>query len=63
MTKKVKQVIELLEEHGWTHVRTKGDHRAFQKEGAPRPIIVPGALNDDLPIGTLKSIMREAGLK
>lgn len=59
MTKKVRDVIEMLEADGWVHVRTKGDHRMFWKKGARRPIPVPGDLNDDMKIGTLKSILRE----
>lgn len=62
MTKKVKEVIDLLEKNGWSLVRIRGDHRIYRKEGAKRPIVVPGNLNDDLAMGTLKSIFREAGL-
>ena len=39
---------------------TKGDHHKFFKAGARRPIIVAGKESDDLALGTLKSIMREA---
>ena len=42
MTKKVKEVIVLLEKNGWTFVRIRGDHRIYYKEGAKRPIVVPG---------------------
>ena len=63
MTKKVKEVIVLLEKNGWTFVRIRGDHRIYYKEGAKRPIVVPGNLNDDLKYGTLNSILKEAGLK
>ena len=63
MTKKVKEVIVLLEKNGWTFVRIRGDHRIYCKEGAKRPIVVPGNLNDDLKDGTLNSILKEAGLK
>lgn len=63
MVKKVKAVIAALERDGWVHARTKGDHRVFIKAGAVRPIPVPGGLNDDLAVGTLKSILRQAGLK
>ena len=61
MTKKVKEVIVLLEKNGWTFVRIRGDHRIYYKEGAKRPIVVPGNLNDDLKDGTLNSILKEAG--
>ena len=63
MTKKVKEVAGLLEENGWKLVRIKGDHRIYFKDGAKRPIVVPGNINDDLAIGTLKSILKEAGLQ
>ena len=63
MTKKVKEVIVLLEKNGWTFVQIKGDHRIYYKEGAKRPIVVPGNLNNDLKDGTLNSILKEAGLK
>lgn len=63
MTKKVRQVIDLLETEGWEFVRMKGDHRIYMKSGAKRPIVVPGKLNDDLAEGTYHSILRGAGLK
>ena len=62
MTKTVKEVSDLLVQNGWCLVRIKGDHRIFTKEGAGRPIVVPGNMNDDLAIGTLKSILKGAGL-
>ena len=63
MTMRVKAVIALLEENGWRFVRMRGDHRIFQKEGAKRPIVIPGNLNDELKDGTLNSILKGAGLK
>ena len=56
-------LVKLLKENGWEHVRTRGDHHIFKKEGASRPIVVPGNRNDDLAEGTLNSILRAAGLK
>ena len=62
MTKKVREVINLLEESGRSLVRIRGDHRIYMKKGARRPIVAPGNLNDDLAAGTLKSILREASI-
>ena len=42
MTRKVKEVIDLLEAEGWHYVHTKGDHHKFYKPGARRPIIIAG---------------------
>lgn len=63
MRKSVDEVMSLLEKNGWNYVWTKGDHHKFYKPGARRPIIAAGAPKDDLPEGTLGSILREAGLK
>ena len=63
MTKKVQEVIDLIEQNGWVYSGTKGDHRKYKKAGALRPIIIPGKLSDDMPTGTLNSILRAAGLK
>lgn len=60
---KVKEVISLLEANGWKFIRMKGDHRIFFKDGARRPIVVPGSNSKDVKVGTLESILREAGLK
>ena len=63
MTKKVREVIELLEENGWVYIKTKGDHHNFYKLGAKRPIIIAGKASDDIAEGTYHSILRSAGLK
>ena len=62
MVRKIKAVIALLEANGWAHIRTRGDHRIFRKDGEPRSIPIPGSPSDDLAIGTLKSILKQAGL-
>ena len=62
MTKRVREVAEMLESNGWKCARIRGDHRIYIKDGARRPIVLPGKLNDGLAVGTLKSILREAGL-
>lgn len=63
MTKKVYEVIELLEANGWRYISTRGDHHKFMKEGVGRSVIVSGARSDTLPAGTLAAILRESGLK
>ena len=63
MVKKVKEVIELLKKDRWEFQRMRGDHRTYCKKGARRPIVVSGNLNDEVSVGTLGSILREAGLK
>ncbi|MDP9112206.1 MAG: type II toxin-antitoxin system HicA family toxin [Acidobacteriota bacterium] len=60
---KVRDVIRLLESNRWRLVRQRGSHRAFKHPEKPMVVTVPGNANDDLPIGTLKSILRKAEIK
>lgn len=62
MRMNVKEVIELLEKNGWHYVGSRGDHHKYKKEGAEFLIVVPGNDKKDIPIGTLKKILRQAGL-
>ncbi len=60
---KVRDLVRRLEVDGWRFVRQKGSHRAFRHPHKPMVVTVPGNWNDDLPVGTLKSILRKAELK
>jgi predicted RNA binding protein YcfA (HicA-like mRNA interferase family) len=60
---KVRDAIRLIEQDGWHHVRTKGSHRQFQHSVKPGTVTVSGKLGMDVPIGTLNSILKQAGLK
>lgn len=62
MSKKVKEVILLLEMNGWHLDRIKGSHRFFVKQSARRSIPVSGKLNQSMAEGTYRSILKEAGL-
>jgi|SRR5437016_12771911 len=42
---------------------SKGSHRAFRHPAKPMVVTVPGNRNDDLPLGTLKSILRKAEIE
>ncbi len=62
---KVRDVIRALEEDGWVLDRTRGDHRQYVNPEKPQSgtVTVPGHPGDDLPVGTLNSILKKAGLK
>jgi len=60
---KVREVIRLLQQDGWRHVRTKGSHRQFQHPVKPGTVTVAGKLGVDIPPGTLNSILKSSGLK
>ena len=57
---KARGIIILLELRQWGLVRRKGSHRAFKHPLKPMIVTVPGHLGDEIPIGTLKSILNKA---
>lgn len=60
---KVRDVIKLIEADGWCLVNTKGSHRQFKHPFKKGRVTVAGKLDLDLHPKTLKSILKQAGLK
>jgi predicted RNA binding protein YcfA (HicA-like mRNA interferase family) len=60
---KIRELVRLIEADGWKHVRTTGSHRHFKHPRKPHVVTVPGHAGDEIPIGTLKAILRSAGLE
>ncbi len=60
---KVRDVLRLLKDDGWYLVVTEGSHRQFKHSARKGRVTVPGKPNDDLPHGTLNSILKQAGLQ
>jgi predicted RNA binding protein YcfA (HicA-like mRNA interferase family) len=60
---KVRDVIRRLTKDGWVQVAHKGSHRQFKHPTKPGKVTVPGKASDDLPEGTYRSILRQAGIK
>ena len=59
---KVRDLVRLLESEGWEHVRTAGSHRIFKHPAKPKLVTVAGKSSDDVPTGTLKTILKDSGL-
>jgi predicted RNA binding protein YcfA (HicA-like mRNA interferase family) len=59
----VDDVLDKLREDGWVLVATKGSHRQFKHQIKPGRVTVAGKPSDDLPPGTLNSIVKQAGWK
>ena len=55
-----KSLAKILENKGWMLKKTRGSHFKYQK--GEDAVSVPVHGNRDLPIGTLKSIMKDANL-
>ena len=63
MPMRVREVIRLLEKHGWVEMRSRGSHRHFKHPQQPSVITVPGNEGKELAPGTLNDILKKAGLK
>ncbi len=59
---KVRDLIHMLESAGWRLKRSKGGHRQFRHPTRGMVVTVPGQPGKDVPLGTLKAILRSAGL-
>ena len=55
-------VIKKLQADGWILHHVKGSHQQFKHPSKPGKVTVPHPTRD-LPIGTLKSIEKQSGLK
>jgi predicted RNA binding protein YcfA (HicA-like mRNA interferase family) len=60
---KVRDVVAILKADGSYLVVTEGSHRPFTHSKKVGRVTVAGKPNDDLPPGTLNSILKQAGLK
>ncbi|MGO9095718.1 MAG: type II toxin-antitoxin system HicA family toxin [Bryobacteraceae bacterium] len=60
---KARELIRLLESDGWRLRATRGSHRQFRHPRKGMVVTVAGQLGKDVPVGTLKAILRCAGLE
>ncbi|WP_189610847.1 type II toxin-antitoxin system HicA family toxin [Pigmentiphaga litoralis] len=55
------ELIKLLLADGWKHVHSVGSHHQFKHPAKPGKVTVPHP-KKDLPVGTVRSIRKQAGL-
>lgn len=60
---KVNDVLIILKEDGWYLVTTRGSHRQFKHPIKSGRVTISGKPSDDLAVGTLNSILKQAKLK
>jgi predicted RNA binding protein YcfA (HicA-like mRNA interferase family) len=60
----VRDILKMLHKDGWTEIpdRTKGSHIQLKHPYKPGKVTVPNH-SGDIPLGTLNSIKKQAGLK
>lgn len=58
-----KELVRVLERHGWTLFRIHGSHHIYGKTGSVVRLSIPVHSNRPLKIGLLKHLLKMAGLK
>jgi len=59
---KIHDVIKLIEGDGWFLVVTRGSHRQYKHPTKPGRVTIAGHSGDDVSVGTLNSIRKQAQL-
>ncbi|GAA2618058.1 type II toxin-antitoxin system HicA family toxin [Dactylosporangium sp. CA-139114] len=62
MPLKVREIIKMIESDGWLLARTRGSHRQYVHPTKQGVVTIAGSPSADLPRGTERSILRQAGL-
>jgi predicted RNA binding protein YcfA (HicA-like mRNA interferase family) len=57
-----REVIKQLQKDGWYEVNQVGSHKQFKHPAKKGRVTVPHP-NRDIPMGTLRSIEKQAGVK
>ena len=60
---KFREVIKALKDDGWFLVAQKGSHQQWKHPAKLGRVTVAGRDGDDVPAGTLNSILKQAQLK
>lgn len=63
MPPKVRDILSLLHSDGWFLVGQRGSHRQLKHAEKPGRVTVAGKPGDDVAVGTIQNIPKQAGLK
>ncbi len=59
---KVREILKLMEKDGWLMKNQEGSHRHFVHPAKSGKVTVAGKPGEDVPVGTAKAIMKQAGI-
>jgi len=57
-----KEIEKILKDDGWYFVSSKGSHNQYKHPSKHGKVTIPNH-RGDIPIGTAKAILKQAGLK
>lgn len=56
------EIIKVLQKKGFVYISQKGSHAKFRKTGSPTLTVIVPAGRKEIPLGTFRSILRQANL-
>jgi predicted RNA binding protein YcfA (HicA-like mRNA interferase family) len=59
---KIQDILRRIRDDGWRQIDQRGSHRQFKHPTKPGRVTVAGHPSEEVDEGTLKSILRQAGL-
>jgi predicted RNA binding protein YcfA (HicA-like mRNA interferase family) len=59
---KIRDIIKIIQADGWIIVHQKGSHRQYKHPDKKGRITIAGHPGDELAVGTLNSIFKQAGI-
>lgn len=62
MPLKVSEILKIIEADGWYLAATRGSHRQYKHPTKTGRVTVAGKASATLPIGTERSILKQAGI-
>jgi len=60
---KIRDIMKTIEDDCWYLVTTKGSHRQYKHYIKTGRVTLAGHLNDDLALGSLNSVFKQAQLQ
>ena len=60
---RAREILKLLKSDGWYEVEQRGSHVQLKHPEKPGKVTVPNHGSKDIPTGTAKQIMKQAGLE
>jgi predicted RNA binding protein YcfA (HicA-like mRNA interferase family) len=60
---KYREFTRLMRKDGWRLLAQEGSHQQWVHAEKTGKVTVAGHPNDDIPMGTLKAMLKQAGLK
>jgi predicted RNA binding protein YcfA (HicA-like mRNA interferase family) len=60
---KYREFTRIMRDDGWQHKEQEGSHQQWIHPVKPGKVTIAGHPNDEIPVGTQKAMLKQAGLK